>query len=205
MYTNKFPLQLNLKTFDEDALKGLLGEELHKQVMEKVGDKKIAVVSDGNWFPKEKFDTVNNDNKELKTQLKQRDTQLEELKTKATGNQELTKQINDLKAANEKTTTEYQQKLESQAFDHALDRAITGAKGKNPKAIKALLDTEKLKLDGEKILGFDDQIKGLKESEKYLFDEQGSNDRGANPGGGGGGSAGGSSMNDLIRGTAGYQ
>lgn len=204
MNTNKLPLRLNLKTFDEGGLKELLGEELHKQFMEKVGDKKIAIVSDGNWFPKEKFDAVNNDNKELKGQLKQRDTQLEDLKTKATGNEALTQQLNDLKTQNEKAATEYQQKLDSQAFDHALDRAITGAKGKNPKAIKALLDTEKLKLDGEKILGFDDQIKGLKESEKYLFDEQSSNNRGANPGGGGGGNVN-TGMNDLIRGNAGYQ
>lgn len=41
-------------------LKELLGEDLYNQVVEKAGDKKLAVVNDGNWFPKEKFDEVNN-------------------------------------------------------------------------------------------------------------------------------------------------
>lgn len=152
-------------------LKELLGEELYNQVSEKVGDKhKIAVVSDGNWFPKEKFDAVNTDNKELKQQLKDRDTQLDDLKTKAAGHEDLTKQIEDLKAQNQKSTQEYQDKLNKQAFDFALDKSLTGAKAKNPKAVRALLDTETIKLDGEKLSGLDDQLKALKESDSYLFD-----------------------------------
>lgn len=60
-------------------LKELLGEELYKQVIEKTGDKKIALVSDGNWIPKEKFNELNENTKDLKKQLKDRDAQLAEL------------------------------------------------------------------------------------------------------------------------------
>jgi hypothetical protein len=77
-------------------LKELLGEELFGQVMEKVRDKKIAIVSDGNWIPKEKFNELNENAKELKKQLKDRDTQLAELGEKAKGHDELTAKINEL-------------------------------------------------------------------------------------------------------------
>ncbi|GED13988.1 phage scaffolding protein [Aneurinibacillus migulanus] len=154
-------------------LKELLGEELYNQVIEKAGDNKIAVVSDGNWFPKDKFDEKNNEVKELKGQLKERDKQLEDLGAKAKGNEELVKQINDLKEQNERTTKEYQEKLDKQAFEFALDKAITEAQARNPKAVKALLNTETIKLDGEKLLGFDEQIKVIRESDGYLFDSPG--------------------------------
>jgi hypothetical protein len=152
-------------------LKELLGEELYNQIVTKAGEHKIAIVSDGSFFPKDKFDTVNNDNKELKTQLKDRDTQLEELGKKAKGNEELEKQINELKESNKTTASEYQSKLDKQAFDFALEKAITGAQAKNPRAVKALLDLEKIKMDGEKLLGFDDQLTVLKTSDGYLFGE----------------------------------
>jgi Phage minor structural protein GP20 len=151
-------------------LKQLLGEELYKQVIEKTGDNKIAIVSDGNWFPKEKFDQVNIDNKDLKKQLKDRDDQLTDLKTKAAGNEDLTKQINDLTELNKKTAADYQSKLDKQAFDFALKDALTGAKAKNAKAVEALLNKEAIKLDGDKLLGLEEQLKNLKESDSYLFD-----------------------------------
>jgi hypothetical protein len=154
------------------SLEKLLGEELYKQVMEKVGENKVAIVSDGNWFPKEKFDQVNNDNKELKKQIKDRDDQLGELKTKAAGNEDLTKQINDLTEQNKKTAADYQAKLDQQAFDFALKDALTGAKAKNPKAVEALLNKESIKLDGDKLLGLDDQLKAIRESDSYLFEAE---------------------------------
>lgn len=152
-------------------LKELLGEELYKQVAEKAGDNKIAVVSDGNWFPKEKFDQVNEDNKDLKKQIKDRDTQLEDLKTKATGNEDLQKQIQQLQDDNKKIKDDYEAKIQQQAFDHALKDALGTAKVRNPKAAKALLDLEAIKLDGDKLLGLEEQLKNIKESDPYLFAE----------------------------------
>ncbi|WP_026582130.1 phage scaffolding protein [Bacillus sp. J33] len=151
-------------------LKELLGEDLYNQVMQKAGENKIAIVSDGNWFPKEKFNQVNNDNKDLKKQLKDRDDQLSDLKTKAAGNEELTKQINDLTELNKKTAADYQAKLDQQAFDFALKDALSVAKAKNPKAVEALLNKEAIKLDGDKLLGLEEQLKAIKESDSYLFE-----------------------------------
>ncbi|WP_342512260.1 phage scaffolding protein [Sporosarcina sp. FSL K6-1522] len=105
---------------------------------------------------------------DLKGQLTDRDTQLEELrKIDAEG---LQQKITELQSANETTKSEYEEKLHNQAFDFKLQEALTGAKVRNPKALKALLDVEKIKLDGETLLGLDDQLKTLKESDDYLFE-----------------------------------
>lgn len=106
----------------------------------------------------------------LKEQIKQRDEQLEELKKiDAEG---LQAKIKELQEANERAEKEWQEKLQKQTFDFALERALVAAKARNPKAVKALLDLENIKLDGEKLLGLEDQLKKLKESDSYLFEEE---------------------------------
>lgn len=107
--------------------------------------------------------------KELEKQLKDRDTQLQDLSKKAKGNEELEKQISDLQEQNKQTAADYQAKLDKQAFDFSLEKALADAKAKNPKAVKALLNTEAIKLDGEKLLGLEEQLKALQESDAYLF------------------------------------
>lgn len=119
---------------------------------------------------KEELTTVTTDRDGLKEQLTERDAQLETLsKVDAEG---LQAEIDRLKGENETTATEYQEKLDKQAFDFNLEKALTGAKVRNPKAVKALLDTEKIKLDGDKLLNLDDQIKALQESDAYLFETE---------------------------------
>ena len=73
----------------------------------------------------------------------------------------------------------------------AVDMAIMQAKGRNPKAIKALLDMDKIKLKDDGTLeGFD--LEGLKKSDGYLFDiETHSIEGTGHAGGSQGGSAGG--------------
>lgn len=152
-------------------LKELLGEELYQQVSAKAGDKKIAVVSDGNWFPKDKFDEVNKDKKALKDQLDDRDKQLKDLGDKASGNDELTKEINRLKELNSETVDKYEKQIAQQAFDAKLADALRNAKARNVKSVTANLDLSTIKLDGDKLLGLDDQLSALKESDAYLFAE----------------------------------
>src|SRR5690625_3329822 len=152
------------------SLKELLGEELYNQVIEKAGDNKIAIVSDGNWFPKDKFDAKNQEVKDLQGQLKDRDEQLKALKD--VDPDKLKQEIADLQEENENTKNEYEERLQNQAFEHSLEKALTDAKVKNAKAVKALLDTEKIKSDGDKLLNLDDQLEALKETDSYLFEQE---------------------------------
>lgn len=52
----------------------------------------------------------------------------------------------------------------------AINTAISNAKGKNQKAILALLDSEKITYKDGKLEGLEDQLKELQKSDAYLFD-----------------------------------
>ena len=72
-------------------------------------------------------------------------------------------------------------------LDAALDAAIHGAKGRNPKAIKALIDRDKLELrDDGTLKGLD--LEALKKSDAYLFEIETTVDEGQGASGGSGSS-----------------
>ena len=175
-------------------LKELLGEELYSQVTEKLGDKKI-MVDDGNFIPKSRFDQVNQAKKELEVQLKDRDTQLADLSKNNKDNEALLNQIKDLQALNKQTTTDYENKINQIQFDYALDGALTNAKSKNNKALKALLDMNSIKYQEGKFEGLQEQIEALQKDASYLFDL---NTAPANTGGLGNFGRSGSSENDAF-------
>src|SRR5699024_4230224 len=151
------------------SLKELLGEELYNQVINKIGDKKIAIVSDGNWIPKSKFDDVNEEAKSLKDQLKERDTQLKDLKDKAKDSEELQEQIENLQNQNQQTQKEFQDKLDAQRKDSAIELALRDAKARNPKIAKSALDLDSISFNDGKLIGLDEQLKEIQESDPYLF------------------------------------
>lgn len=64
-----------------------------------------------NMIPKHRFDEVNEEKKELKNQLYERDAQLKELKAKTSGNEELTAKITELEKLNKTTKEEYEAKM----------------------------------------------------------------------------------------------
>jgi hypothetical protein len=167
-------------------LKELLGELFTPEIEAKLAGKQLAVVNDGSWLPKAKFDSVNEENKTLKEQIKTHEAQIAELGKTAGLSDELKKQITDIQNASAAATADLQKKLDEQALQHAIDRALDKAKAKNPKAVRALLDASKIKLDGETLLGLEDQLKALQTSDAYLFDTNTGGGGGANPPGGGG-------------------
>lgn len=121
---------------------------------------------------KQELDTVTSDRDSLKKQIADRDTQLSDLKKEVKDNEELTTRITELETANEQTETEYQEKLEEQQRDFAIESALRDAKAKNPVKAKKALDEEFESVifkDG-KLIGLDDVIKSAQESEAYLFE-----------------------------------
>lgn len=109
----------------------------------------------------------------LKTQVTDRDKQLETLKTAAGDNETLTKQIADLQAENTKVKETHESEMNQLKVDFAVEKALTGAKAKNVKAVKALLDLTDAKLDKDgAVKGLAEQIEKLTTGEdtKFLFD-----------------------------------
>lgn len=136
------------------------------------------------YVEKSKYDEAVEENKALKTSVSDRDNQLETLKAAAGDNEELKKQIEDMKKQNTDQEKAHKAELAQLRLDNAIDAALTAAGAKNGKAVKALLDVSKVKLgeDG-KLAGWDDQIKAVQKSDAYLFNVQQKNTfRGFQPG-----------------------
>ena len=55
-------------------------------------------------------------------------------------------------------------------LETALDMALVGNKARNAKAVKALLNMDEIKLDGDKLLGLDGQLEKIKSDSAYLFE-----------------------------------
>jgi len=136
------------------------------------------------FVPKREYNEVAEAKKKLEADIAERDKQLEQLKAAAGSNEELKAQIEELQKANREAAEHWQAKVAQMQLDFAIEKALTTARAKNPKAVKALLDLEKVKLDGDKLLGLDDQLRELQKSDPYLFGDAKIGD-GTNPPGAG--------------------
>lgn len=162
-------------------LKELLGEELFNQVTAKVGDKKLAVVSDGNWIPKQKFDDANEEKKQYKAQVDTLNQQLGELQGKLKDNEGATATIEQLKQQIADKETE----LANTRKVNAIKLEVLKA---NPNDVTDILphikqDVVTVAEDGT-ITGLEEQLKGLKEAKPYLFKEADPAGTGGSLGGG---------------------
>lgn len=156
-----------------DKLKELLGEDVYNEhVAPKIGTDKKYFFGEGEFIPKGRFDEINNQVKDYKDQMKERDTQLAELQKKAKGNEELTNQIASLQEANKLQQEEYQAKLSKQQLDFEIRSALGQTKAKNADVVSKMLNFENIKLVDGKLSGFTDQVEALKASDPYLFEEE---------------------------------
>ena len=79
-------------------------------------------------------------------------------------------QITQLQKDLEDKDAAHQAELANMAFDRALDAAITGAKGRNAKAIKALLDLDALRGSKNQEADIKTALEALQKDSGYLFD-----------------------------------
>lgn len=166
-------------------LKTILGdawtEDIDKKVSEEIGKGFVARAD---------FNTLNAEKKALADTVKDRDKQLETLKA-ATGDTEaLKQQIATLQADNATAAKAHEAEIKRLKIDTAVDLALSTAKAKNTKAVKALLELDNAELaeDGT-VKGLGDQIKKLVESPEsgFMFetDKQKPGFKGFKPGEGG--------------------
>lgn len=109
----------------------------------------------------------------LKTQVSDRDKQLEKLKASAGDNEAMRKQIADLQAENSRAKENHESEMNRLKVDFAVEKALSMAKARNIKAVRALLDLTDAKLDKEgNVKGLQEQIDKLASAEdtKFLFD-----------------------------------
>lgn len=107
----------------------------------------------------------------LKTQLSDANKKIEEFgKLDFEG---LKAKADEYKTNFEKAQEESKKQLEALRYEHALEGALTSAKARNVKAVKALLEADKIKLNKDgSFSGLSEQLDALKKDNGYLFEEE---------------------------------
>lgn len=152
-----------------------------------------------NYVPKAEYDQQATALKQAKEEQKRIAKELDTLKKNNANNEELTKQIEQMKADADKRQKDYDATIKQMKLDAAVDKSLLTAKAKNTKAVKALLDLVNADVDDDgNVKGLDDQLKKLKKSDAYLFepDKPQHKMNGLKPGEGGDGPDGGQEMTD---------
>lgn len=149
-------------------------EELVKLGLDEETAEKVANASAEElrgFVSKSRFDEVNNAKKTAEDTVKERDQQIESLKS--AGNvDDLKQQITTLQNENKAKDEAHAAELLKVRIDFDVEAALTEAKAKNHKAVKALLDLEKAELgDDGKVKGLREQIAALTKAEdsKFMF------------------------------------
>lgn len=146
-------------------LKELLEKEKDSQELEK----QIAEKLKQEYVPKADYDAVVVAKNGLEGQIAQRDNDIKALKEGAKDNKDLQKKYDELQEKYKTDTQNLQKQYQNSRKNSAIDMEILKAKGKNTKAIKALLDMENITLKDDGTLdGLD--LDSLKKSDGYLFE-----------------------------------
>lgn len=101
------------------------------------------------FVPLTRFNEVNEAKKHAEDSIKERDKQIEGLKTAAGDTDTLKQQIEALQAENKQKDEAHKAEMNQLRIDNAVDAAATAAGAKNLKAVKALLDMTKVKLNDD--------------------------------------------------------
>lgn len=117
-----------------------------------------------------RYEKLQEQKKQLEEASKTYEKQLKELSKNNSDNEELKKQLEQLQLSNKELEEKHLKEMNKLQFDFALDSALSKAKCKNSKALKALLDIDNVKMNEGKIEGLEEQLNKLKESDSYLFD-----------------------------------
>lgn len=104
----------------------------------------------------------------LETQVNDANTEIQKFKDMDIDG--IKKAADDWKETAEKAKADADKQISQMKFDYALSAALTEAKAKNAKAVKALLDMDGLKFNDGKIVGLDEQLAQIKADNDYLFE-----------------------------------
>lgn len=120
-------------------LSEILGEA-HSQISQELQAKykDIDLVDSKQYVAKDKFDA-------LDEQLKTANTTINDLKKSNKDNEDFQTKVTDY----ETKVKDYEKKIQDMQFNYALEGALKGANVRNTKAVKAFLNLENVKLDGD--------------------------------------------------------
>lgn len=155
-------------------IKDIIGEEAYNTLSEEkrkeLKDKNFEDVSGGKFVAKQRLDDEITKVKDLKTQKANIEKQLEELKK--IDPEKLKEEIEKLQEENKKAKEQYEADIKERDFNNALDKALESYNAKNATLVKALLNKENMKLDGDVIIGLKEQMDTIVKDNDYLFEKE---------------------------------
>lgn len=142
-----------------DFLKNLGIED--KDIIDKIMDENSADIGRA----KGELETFRNKVTTLEDEIKTKDATIATLQTKADSVDGLNQRISQLETDKTTLTNDLNTKVTEIKKDHAVEGKIRDFKGKNIKAIKALLDMGKVTYENEELGGIDEQLTALASAE----------------------------------------
>ena len=156
-----------------DWLKAILGDAYSEDI-----DAKVSAEIGKSFVARADFNATNEAKKQAEATIKERDKQLETLQASTGDVAALKEQITALQTQNAEQAKQHAEAIKQLKLDGAIEAALVGAKAKNVKAVKALLELDKAELaeDGT-VKGLAEQLKTLAESPDtgFLFDTDSKN------------------------------
>lgn len=162
-----------------EFLKEVLGEGFEafaqtvKQYNEKSPDKavKLANLSEGGYVSKEKYAALEAEAGGYKEQLTGLREDLQKLQEEGGGKAELNNKLSALQEKYDADTKALAEKLDAARLDSALDLSLIKAGARSTKALRGLLELDKIKLDGDELSGLSEQLEQVKKENSYLFQD----------------------------------
>ena len=117
-----------------------------------------------------RYNKLQEQKKQLEEASKAYQKQLEELTKNNADVEALNKLVEQLQLSNKELEENHSKEMHNLQFNFALEGALTNAKSKNNKALKALLNMDNIKYQEGKLEGLQEQIEALQKDASYLFD-----------------------------------
>ena len=155
-----------------DALKQLVGEDVYKQHIElKLGAEKNTFFGEGEFIPKGRFDEANNQVKDLKTQITERDKQLEDLKKAAANNDEL-KKNRRVDRPQQEDSRGVREKIAEKEYEYEFEKSLSAAKPKDVNPKSSYRPVKESPIRTASSTSSRDRSKRLKKSHDYVFEAE---------------------------------
>lgn len=134
---------------------------------------------------KEKAATTTAELEDVKNQLKEANSTITDLKKNNVDNEALQTKVKEYEDTIKSQKADYEAKVRNLTLDSAIEKALNNANAKHEDLLSSKIDREKLVIGNDgKVTGLDEQIKGLKDNYKDLFEEKITGIPPANPEGG---------------------
>lgn len=146
-----------------DFLKNLGIED--KEIIDKIMDENSADIGKA----KGELQTYKDKVASLENDIKTKDNEIQTLQNSKGDVDALREQIAQLETDKTNLTNELNTKVAQLQKDYAIEGAIRDAKAKNVKAVKALLDADKVTYENDQWVGISDQLEALKGDENTSF------------------------------------